>query len=545
VAAADSAAAGGDGAAGPVGTTTQDVSLARGTAAPTVTTIVTTTGTSTPATADPTSTSATAGPTTATPAAARPATATTGGWERRYVFGLVAVDAVVGLVAALAASLIRFSEAPTTMGDPRYALLTVLLPAVWVVAMAVHRGYDTRVLFSGNEEYQRVLRAGLSLTAAVAVGSYALQAEIARGYVLVAIPAAVILGVGARYLQRHRLSRAWAAGRCLRRVLVVGHERSVAALTRQMRHERYHGMDVVAACVPGPGAGGAGIAAVPIHGTFDDVASVVQATRVDAVVVLACPELDGPALRRLAWRLERLDIDLIVASALLDVGGERTTLRPVDGLPMLHVEHPRLTGARRVVKQVVDRVGAALLLAVLSPLLLLTSAMVRWDRRAPGPAFFRQTRVGQGGAEFHIWKFRTMHTDAERRLGRLRHLNQHDGVLFKLRDDPRVTPVGRWLRRFSLDELPQLLNVLSGEMSLVGPRPPLPDEVARYPADMRRRLVVKPGLTGLWQVSGRSDLSWEESMRLDLRYVENWSLSLDLVIMLRTLHAVLKRTGAY
>jgi exopolysaccharide biosynthesis polyprenyl glycosylphosphotransferase len=468
-------------------------------------------------------------------------------WERRYVKGLVAGDALVGLLAAATASLIRFAELPMMLVDPRYLLLMVLLPAVWVGAMAVHRGYDTRLLFVGSEEYQRVLRAGLSLTAAVAVGSYALRAEIARGYVLVAIPTAVTLGVATRYLQRHRLSRAWASGRCLRRVLLVGHLRSVVAMTRQMRHERYHGMDVTAACVLGEDGDLSRVAdiAVPVLGTYDDVATAVRQSRADAVVVLACPELDGPALRRLAWQLERIGADLIVASALLDVGGERTTLRPVDGLPMLHVEHPRFTGARRVVKQAVDFVGGALLLTVLAPLLLMIAAMIKWDQRAPGPVFFRQTRVGRGGAEFRIWKFRTMHVDAETRLAQVRHLNEHDGVLFKVRDDPRVTPVGRWLRRFSLDELPQLFNVFSGDMSLVGPRPPLPGEVAQYPSDMRRRLVVKPGLTGLWQVSGRSDLSWEESVRLDLRYVENWSLSLDLVILLRTFHAVLKRTGAY
>jgi lipopolysaccharide/colanic/teichoic acid biosynthesis glycosyltransferase len=176
-------------------------------------------------------------------------------------------------------------------------------------------------------------------------------------------------------------------------------------------------------------------------------------------------------------------------------------------------------------------------------LLLALAVAIRVD--SPGPVFFRQVRVGKSGREFLIFKFRTMYTDAERRLSEIRHLNEHDGVLFKMRDDPRVTKIGRWLRRLSLDELPQLLNVLGGSMSLVGPRPPLPQEVAAYPEDMCRRLAVPPGMTGLWQVSGRSDLPWEEAVRLDLRYVENWSLSLDLVILLRTLSAVLRSSGAY
>jgi exopolysaccharide biosynthesis polyprenyl glycosylphosphotransferase len=362
-----------------------------------------------------------------------------------------------------------------------------------------------------------------------------------------AIPAAVIVGVAVRYLLRQRLSRSWAAGRCLRRVLVVGHERSVVAMARQLRHERYHGMDVVAACLPAGSPVPARVAELdlPVYGTFNEVAGAVGVARADAVVVLASPELDGPVLRRLAWQLERLDIELIVASALLDVGGERTTLRPVDGLPMLHVEHPRLAGGRRFIKTVTDRAGAALLLALCALPLLLIAALIRFDRHSPGPALFQQTRVGRDGAQFRIWKLRTMYTDAEQRLAQLRTRHEQQGVLFKLPDDPRVTPIGKWLRRFSIDELPQLFNVLRGEMSLVGPRPPLPDEVARYPIDMLRRLVVKPGLTGLWQVSGRSDLSWEETMRLDLRYVENWSLTLDLVILLRTLHAVVRRSGAY
>ncbi|HEY1486437.1 MAG TPA: sugar transferase, partial [Micromonosporaceae bacterium] len=223
--------------------------------------------------------------------------------------------------------------------------------------------------------------------------------------------------------------------------------------------------------------------------------------------------------------------------------GARTTVRPVDGLPMLHVEHARLSGAARAVKSAFDRFGAAVGLVLLAPMLLAIAIAVKLD--SSGPVLFRQVRVGKGEREFSIVKFRTMHIEAEALKASLTHLNENDGVLFKMRDDPRVTRVGRWLRRLSLDELPQLLNVLSGEMSLVGPRPPLPEEVAAYPADMRRRLAVRPGITGLWQVSGRSDLSWDEAVRLDLRYVENWSFSLDCVILLRTLSAVCRSSGAY
>ena len=282
-----------------------------------------------------------------------------------------------------------------------------------------------------------------------------------------------------------------------------------------------------------------------VYGDFENVALAVSLSGADTVVVLSCPEIDGPALRRLAWQLERDEIDLIVASTLVDVAGDRTTIRPVDGLPMLHVEHPRLKGSSRVVKEAFDRVGALMLLSFSLPALVVLALLVKFGPGGQGPVIFKQERVGKDGRPFMLYKFRTMVVNAEARLQELRNLNDSDGELFKMRNDPRITPVGRWLRRLSLDELPQLMNVLKGDMSLVGPRPPLAREVAGYPEDMRRRLVVKPGLTGLWQVSGRSDLSWDESIRLDLTYVENWSLVMDLAILARTVSAVVRSSGAY
>jgi exopolysaccharide biosynthesis polyprenyl glycosylphosphotransferase len=331
-------------------------------------------------------------------------------------------------------------------------------------------------------------------------------------------------------------------------VILVGHEQAVHETNRRLQRERFHGMAVVGVCLPRvPVLGRVMLrgqqSLPPVYGTFDEVAQAVARAQADTVIVLSCPELDGAALRRLAWKLERDDIDLIVASTLVDVAGDRTTIRPVDGLPLLHVEHPRLKGARRFFKAIFDRIASLLGLIALSPVLLAIAALVKVT--SSGPVIFKQVRVGKNGGRFVIYKFRTMYADAEARLAELRHLNENDGTLFKIKKDPRVTPVGRWLRRLSLDEIPQLLNVLKGDMSLVGPRPPLPREVDEYPFDMRRRLVVKPGLTGLWQVSGRSDLSWEESIKLDLRYVENWSLSMDLMILARTMLAVWRSSGAY
>jgi exopolysaccharide biosynthesis polyprenyl glycosylphosphotransferase len=460
-------------------------------------------------------------------------------WEGRYLRTLLVLDFVIAAIAAAGAFEARFSNGLTNYNS-RYALLSALLPVAFTASLAANRAYEKRYLFVGTDEYQRVLRAGLALTAATVFVAYATETRIARGWFIIALPLVTFACVLARFLLRKLLHRARnRRGACMRRVVVIGHELAVEAMARQLCRERYHGLKVVGACLPTDGT----VADVPILGTFDEIAGAVRRARADTVLVLSCPELDGHALRRLAWHLERDDIDLIVASTLIDVAGSRTTIRPVDGLPMLHVEHPTLTGARRLVKAFVDRVGATVLLVLACPFLALLALAVRVD--STGPVLFRQTRVGKDGHEFVIFKFRTMHIDAEARLAELRHLNEVDGALFKLRNDPRVTRVGRLLRKFSLDELPQLLNVIGGSMSLVGPRPPLPEEVAVYPDDARRRLAVRPGMTGLWQVSGRSDLSWDEAVRLDLQYVENWSLTLDLVIMLRTLSAVTRGAGAY
>jgi exopolysaccharide biosynthesis polyprenyl glycosylphosphotransferase len=462
-------------------------------------------------------------------------------WERSYVRTLVLCDLLAGTAAGAVSFGLRFGDEVTTY-NRGYMLLSALLPVLLLAVLAVSRAYERRYLFVGTDEYQRVLRGGVGLIAGAALVSYALDLDLARGYVLAALPTAIGMSAVLRFALRKRLHLARARGESLRRVILVGHELAVIGMTRQLRRERYHGLEVVGACLP-HGSDGDGVNGLAVYGTFDDVAGAVEQADADTVVVLSCPELDGTQLRRLAWQLERDEVDLVVASALVDVAGARTTIRPFDGLPMLHVEHPRLHGGSRLVKEAVDRLGALALLILFGPLLLGVALCVRVTSR--GPVLFRQVRVGRDGRHFRIFKFRSMYVDAEARLAELRHLNENDGVLFKIRDDPRVTPVGRYLRRFSLDELPQLLNVFLGQMSLVGPRPPLPAEVAAYADDVRRRLAVKPGMTGLWQVSGRSDLPWEEAVRLDLRYVENWSLSLDLVILLRTMTAVVRSSGAY
>ncbi|MDP9848898.1 exopolysaccharide biosynthesis polyprenyl glycosylphosphotransferase [Streptosporangium lutulentum] len=453
--------------------------------------------------------------------------------RRRAVVGDLGSASLAGAVALF----VRFGE--VTPYVVPYVVLSAALPVVWVCVVALNRAYEPRLIGLGSEEFQRVFQCGFMLTAALAVGAYLTKTEVARGYVVMAIPLATLLTLLTRYGLRRSLHRMRANGRCMRRVVAVGHRAAVAELVRRFRLERYHGMEVVGACLPHDGMGD--VEGVPVLGDFSDVPLVVGQIAADTVAVLACPDMDGVALRRLAWRLEKTGTDLIVAPALMEVAGPRISIRPAAGLPLLHVDHPEISGLRRLVKNLFDRIGAGLLLLALLPLFVGMTAAIRSS--SPGPAFFRQTRVGRDGAEFTIYKFRTMGADAERL--KIDLSSDERGVLFKIRNDPRVTPLGAWLRRHSLDELPQLINVVLGHMSLVGPRPPLPEEVARYGDDVRRRLLVKPGMTGLWQVNGRSDLSWEESVRLDLRYVESWSLTLDLQILWKTWSAVARGAGAY
>ena len=461
-------------------------------------------------------------------------------WTASYLRRALAVDGTCALVAGLLAFQIRFDARVSSA--LAYLLLSPALPPLWLISVWLAGGYGSRFIGVGSDEYRRVLNAGVCLTATVAIVAYAAKADLARGYVVVALPSLTALDLLARHRLRKWLHRWRARGHCMNKVVVVGHPNVIAQLAAELRRESYHGLSVVAACAVGPERP-AEIGGIPVTGGLGNVLTVVRQFRADTVAVLACPEMSGARLRDLAWALEKTGTELCVAPALLDVAGPRTTIRPAAGLPLLYLDHPEFTGGRRLIKSGFDRSLALAALVLLVPLLVAVALAIKLADG--GPALFRQTRIGQDGRPFTVLKFRTMVVDAEARKAQLILRNEAGDVLFKMRKDPRVTRVGEWLRRWSLDELPQLINVLRGDMSLVGPRPPLPDEVARYVDHVRRRLAVKPGITGLWQVSGRSDLSWDESVRLDLRYVENWSLMLDLQILWKTLSAVLSGSGAY
>jgi exopolysaccharide biosynthesis polyprenyl glycosylphosphotransferase len=460
-------------------------------------------------------------------------------WTTAYQRKAMALDGLCALLAGMLAYCVRLGD----LSSPAlYLAASCLLPLGWLAILAMVDGYDPKFIGVGSDEFRRVLNAGLILTASIAIVSYAAKAELARGYVVVAFPSLTLLDLVARYVLRRRLHRLRDLGACMSKVVVVGYPDVVADMTMQLRREAYHGLTVVAACLAGP-AGGNEVDGIPaVHG-LDEVPQVAQRFGADTVAVLSCPELSGMALRELAWELEKSGTSLCVAPAILDIGGPRTTIRTAAGLPLVYMDHPGFTGIPRVLKTCFDRAFAVTALMLLSPLMATISLMIKIHDR--GPVLFSQVRVGVDGRPFRIYKFRTMVTDAEAMKARLAEHNESEGVLFKIRDDPRITVVGAWLRRWSLDELPQLLNVLLGDMSLVGPRPALPEEAERYHTHVRRRLAVRPGITGLWQVNGRSDLPWEEAVRLDLRYVENWSFMLDLQILWKTWSAIGTGTGAY
>ncbi|MGY2066398.1 sugar transferase [Blastococcus sp. SYSU DS0619] len=449
-------------------------------------------------------------------------------------------DALCAAVAAVVGYLVHFGVGEATSG-PTPFLLAVVLPVAWVFAMLVARSYEQRFLWIGAEEFRRVFFAAALLLAAVGTVSWGFQLDVARGFVVLALPLATVLTLLHRYAQRQWLHRQRRDGRFQSTVVLVGHRSGVAGLRQQIQREAYHGYRVIGCCLPDASA--TQFDGLPVLGGLDEVVDVVRRHEVDTVAVLPSPELDGPALRRLGWALEDTAAELLLAPAVTEIVGPRVRIRPVCGLPLLHMERPELRGVRRFTKDVFDRSAAAFGLILIAPLLAALALAVKLT--SPGPVFFRQERVGRNGSPFFMLKFRSMVVGADGMVAQLVAESDGNGVLFKKKDDPRVTRIGKVLRRYSLDELPQLFNVLRGEMSLVGPRPPLQTEVEQYGYDMHRRFLVKPGLTGLWQVSGRSALSWDDSVRMDVRYVENWSLSLDLMILWKTVGAVLRGSGAY
>ncbi|WP_255770741.1 sugar transferase [Pseudarthrobacter sulfonivorans] len=472
-------------------------------------------------------------------------------WRAKTARILRIVDAFIVMWAVTGAYVVRFGIEPDVVSsrqDLAYLWFSMMLAIAWWLMLGAWNTRQSRILGSGPDEYKRVAAASLWLFGLVAIVSYVFRIDTARGYVGIALPVGLVGLLLGRWLLRQHLSVHRLKGSSMHRLLLVGGPSAVAHLNSSLKGARHAGYEPIAAYIPGSSPDQrleTGLS-LPVLGHEPDTSSILRAIdqcRADAVAVSAGVQLHPQTLRHLGWELAARNVGLIMAPALTDIAGPRIHTQQVAGLPLIHVTTPTLEGGQRVAKRLFDVIVSAILIIVTLPLMAVLAILVKFD--SAGPVLFRQERVGQGGSVFAMLKFRSMVVDAEKQLADLAHRDEGNGILFKIKNDPRVTRIGGLLRKYSLDELPQLFNIFAGSMSLVGPRPPLPREVAGYEHDARRRLLVKPGLTGLWQVSGRSNLSWQDSVRLDLYYVENWSLAGDLVIILRTVRAVFHSTGAY
>jgi exopolysaccharide biosynthesis polyprenyl glycosylphosphotransferase len=470
-----------------------------------------------------------------------------GQWERKLVLALVSAD-VIALACAVTLSWLaryRFTNENLAFWGYRfpYGVLALVALPLWLCGLGVRGSYDRSIIGSSPTEYSRVAGVVMGLLMLVCALSFVGSVPVSRGLIAVFFPALLVSSVMGRYGVRKRLHHRRALGNALRRVVLVGDRAAVSNLTTHLRRSPHAGYEVVGAYVPGGSSVVFDDLDLEVLGEPDQLVSDISQQEIDAVAVSGHDLFEHESLRSLAWKLHGTGIQLLMAPDMAEIAGPRIVSRPAGGLPMLLVEEPRTGGPAQFLKALTERGAAALALLVLSPVLAAIAVAVKLT--SPGPVLFRQTRVARDGNEFDMLKFRSMVDGADEQVDELIDQNDHDGVLFKIREDPRITPAGRFIRRYSLDELPQLWNVVRGDMSIVGPRPPLPSEVSQYGGDVGRRLMVKPGITGLWQVSGRSDLSWDESVRLDLYYVENWSLTLDLVIVGKTVKAVLAGSGAY
>lgn len=456
-------------------------------------------------------------------------------WQRRYARLVLAIDTIVVVVAVFGSQLFWLGPHSVDVASSPldYTTLSLVLSVAWLAALTVWGTRHPRVIGYGVTEYRVTLAASFQLFGALAIVAYLAGADVSRGYFLLSLPIGTTALLTGRAVCRLWLRNRRRHGVMNARVILVGaadeNARVAAELARQP---------------------GAGLQVVGIHELAGDAATAwddAQAAslrrlltdlRADSVLISGGAQLEARDIRRIGWSLDPGQQHLIVALNLTDVAGPRLHTRPVAGLPLVHIETPQFSATQRLLKRAFDIVGAATLLLALSPVFLVLALLVRAS--GPGPVFYRQERVGQGGTHFGMMKFRSMIDGADATLQALLAEQGREGTpLFKVVDDPRITPIGRWLRKYSLDELPQLLNVLAGQMSLVGPRPQRDAEVEFYDDDAHRRLMVRPGMSGLWQVSGRSALAWDDAIRLDLFYVENWSLVGDLTILARTFKAVL------
>lgn len=448
-------------------------------------------------------------------------------WHESYRTRLLISDAVVLVWVVYGTQIVWFGTGNAQLSLLRdlrftavsYWLTSAILVALWLLALSLADTRTPGVVGTGMTEYVRVIDSSLVLFGVIAIVAFLFRVDIARGYLLISLPAGILLLLLVRWLWRQWLVAKRRVGKCASGVILIGSPASVAQVGHELQQRRDTGYLVVGACLP-PDDHEAGIpttdADIPVLGTFDDLTRVLDDTGADTVLVTSSDALPPEKVKQISWSLEAGRQHLLLAPGIADVAGPRIHTRPVSGLPLVHVETPRFSPGQRFGKRMADLIVSLVAVVVISPLLGILALAVKLS--SPGPVCVRETRIGYHGRPFTMLAFRTARED----------------------DDGTVpTALGRWMHRHTLDDLPQLFNVIGGTMSLVGPRPPLPGEVETYTDASLRRFLVKPGITGLSQISGRENLAWEDAVRLDLSYVENWSLAGDVAIVIKSAKAAL------
>ncbi|MDO3396329.1 sugar transferase [Nocardioides sp. SOB44] len=450
--------------------------------------------------------------------------------------------AVVGLVAIVGRRELDVF-ASSAQVESQLAVAGPLMIAGWIAMLAILGAYHRDVFGAGTDEYRRVLNASLLAAGVTGVGSYLVKFELSRGFFILAYGLGVPALLFGRFALRRALHSARRRGLLRQRVLIAGSRSHIDEVARVLAREPWLGYEVIGALTPEYDLSEETATGLPVVGNANEATTLAKAYSADSIFFTGGAVGSSSQFRQAVWDLEHESIQVVIAPSVTDISNERIRIRPVGGLPLMHIEPPTWTDASRWGKRLFDSLGSLGLILAFSPVFLLAATQVKLHDR--GPIFFKQTRIGKDGREFQCFKFRTMVQNAESMVAELQEQQGQSALLFKMKDDPRITPPGRWMRRLSVDELPQLFNVLLGHMSLIGPRPQVAREVALYDDSMSRRLHVRPGMTGLWQVSGRNDLTAEEAIRLDLYYVDNWSMLQDISILAKTLGAVLSSRGAY
>jgi exopolysaccharide biosynthesis polyprenyl glycosylphosphotransferase len=407
----------------------------------------------------------------------------------------------------------------------------------------VRGAYDTRILGVGSEEFKRVITASGAVFAAVAIVAFAFKLDLSRGFVLITFVVGLILLLIVRWSLRAWLRNERRYGHFLHRTVVIGTGSRSEGIVDLLDRDPVAGFTVVDVIPEPVGDGETGVVDDPtLEAWLDEVMARISIVDADTVAVADSPNLGQRVIKKLAWRLEGPRVDLLVAPTLGDFAGPRVTMRMQADLPLIHLDEPQLTGSKRAIKRGLDIVFGVLLAILFLPFMLVAAIGTFFSSR--GPVFYRQQRIGRGGETITVTKFRTMYVGSDQQREDVIGVPD-ERIYERYKNDPRITPFGRVLRRWSIDEMPQIVNVIGGSMSLVGPRPVLLDEIPLFEDDDHRRHLTKPGLTGLWQVSGRKAVDWDERMRMDLDYVEHWSPALDLVIVAKTVKVVVTGKGAY